>query len=277
MKKIPLDIVHLFPKLDAALISLLQSLNSDEWATPTIAKKWSVKDIAAHLLDGNMRTISMLQDGYFTPAPVIESYQDLVHFLNDLNAAWVNAMKRVSPQQLILLLADTGKTFYNQLAKLNPFAPAVFSVAWAGEESSENWFHIAREYTEKWLHQQQIRDAVNKPGIMTREFFLPFIDVFMCGLPHTFRQTNATAGTTVQVDINTDIGGSWCVKKQAGDGWKLCDGPACKPAAMVSMDPDTAWKLFSKGLRPENALKKIKIHGDADLGRVVLNMLSVMA
>jgi len=35
--------------------------------------------------------------------------------------------------------------------------------------------HIARKYTDKFLHQQQIRDAANKKGIMTEEFYLAFL------------------------------------------------------------------------------------------------------
>jgi len=49
--------------------------------------------------------------------------------------------------------------FYSFLCKNN------FSLAvdWAEEMESKNWMAIAREYTEKWLHQQQIRDAIQQP------------------------------------------------------------------------------------------------------------------
>ena len=74
-------------------------------------------------------------------------------------------------------------------ADMNIQAPV--SVAWAGEKHSINWFHIAREFTEKWHHQQQIRDAVGKPGIMTKEFFYPVMDTFMRGMPHRYRDVQA--------------------------------------------------------------------------------------
>ena len=51
-------VIHLFPKLDEKLLELLRGLNDEEWHMPTIAKRWRVKDIAAHLLDGNIRTLS---------------------------------------------------------------------------------------------------------------------------------------------------------------------------------------------------------------------------
>ena len=47
--------------------------------------------------------------------------------------------------------------------------------------------------------------------------------------------------------------------------------------SVVEIDPDTAWRLFSKGMRPEEALEKVKITGAQDLGKVALGMISVMA
>ncbi len=57
-KDIPVKTVHLIPVLDSLLISLLKSLSDKEWGNPTIAKLWTVKDIASHLLDGNLRAFS---------------------------------------------------------------------------------------------------------------------------------------------------------------------------------------------------------------------------
>ena len=78
-----------------------------------------MKDIAAHLLDGNIRTLSMERDAHFgeTPGP-IHSYTDLVVYLNKLNADWVKATKRLRPQVLIDLLAITGKQFCEHFTKL---------------------------------------------------------------------------------------------------------------------------------------------------------------
>ncbi len=101
----PIEVAHLFAKIDTLLIDLLQSLNEAEWQMPTVAKQWCVKDIAAHLLDGNLRTLSIQRDQYFGETPIgIESYQDLVTWLNQLNATWVAASKRLSPQVLVMLL-----------------------------------------------------------------------------------------------------------------------------------------------------------------------------
>jgi len=276
-RHIPIDTVPLFPVLDKLLTELLRSLTPEEWQSPTIAKLWRVKDIAAHLLDVSLRTLSVSRDNYFGEQPEnIQSYEELVAYLNQLNADWVKAAKRLSPQVITNLLESTGKEYTAHLATLDPFAPAVFSVAWAGEEVSQNWFHIAREYTEKWIHQQQIRDAVGKPALMTRQLFYPFIDTFMRGLPYAYRHIHASEGTIVSITIPTDIGGDWYLKRTA-DNWQLSKTHSGEPAAHLLIDPDTAWRLFSKGITPETAKQMVTITGDAALGETALHMVSVMA
>lgn len=274
--KIPIPTLHLFEGLNQKLIELLRSLGKEDWHRPTLAKLWTVKDITAHLLDTNIRTIAMIRDNHFGETPDgIHAYQDLVNYLNRLNADWVKAMKRVSPQTLTDLLEATGKDYVAALKTLDPYAPALFSVAWAGQEHSPNWFHIAREYTEKWHHQQQIREAVNKQGIMSREFFYPLIDTFMQALPHTYRNIASQSGTIVQVTVTGETGGDWLIEKQHA-GWafrQISEQATCR----IRLDPDTAWKLFTKGISPDVARNKMRIEGDAQLASPLLGMISVMA
>lgn len=272
---IPVDVVHLLPVLDSKLIDLMKSLTPDEWQKQTIAKQWVVKDVAAHLLDSNIRILSILRDNYYGKQPSINSYQDLVDFLNRLNADWVKAMKRVSPQMLILLHQITGPLFCDYFKSLNPFDKSALAVTWTGETESKNWMEIAREYTEKWLHQQQIRNAVNKPALMTRELYYPFIDIFMLALPHTYNKISADNGTVVKVTVTTDIGGSWLLTR-INNLWKLTKDYFEHPTTEIIIDPDTSWKLFSKSLRPEQIKNNITIIGDQILGETALTMVSVM-
>lgn len=277
-EEIKIKTLELFPVLDRMLIGLLESLTEEEWNAPTVAKLWKVKDVAAHLLDGNLRGLSISRDHYFgEPAGNIHSYQDLVSFLNNLNMTWTRAAQRLSPKVLIALLAITGKQYTAHLEALDPFDNAIFPVAWAGQETSPNWFHIAREYTEKFLHQQQIRDAVNKHGLMTKELYYPFLDTFMHALPYTFKNAEAAENTVVSVIVSTDIGGQWNITKKAAD-WVLSKGDSTKTShSTVTIDPDTAWKLFSRSWTAEQVADKVTIAGDRVLGEQVLKMVSVMA
>lgn len=273
---VPINVVHLLPLLDEELIAILKSLSADDWKRRTIAKLWTVKDVAAHLLDGNIRMLSLLRDNYFAEKPGGQSYQDLLDFLNGLNADWVKAMKRVSPQMLIFLLELTGKPFCAYFNSLQPFDKSILTVDWVGGSENNNWLEIARQYTEKWLHQQQIRDAIYNTDIMTREFYYPFIDIFMLALPHTFRQIEAEHGVTIRLTVSTEIGGSWFLVRTDGK-WELQKNNSQEPTTDIIIDPNTAWKLFSKSIRPEQVKNKIEVYGDSNLAEIALNMTSVMA
>ncbi len=275
--EIKINTLHLFPILDQMLIGLLKSLTDEEWDKQTVTKFWKVKDVASHLLDGNLRGLSISRDRYFGEKPEdIHSYQDLVSFLNNLNTTWTNATKRLSPQVLIELLEITGKQYTTHLQELQPFENAIFSVAWAGQETSKNWFHTAREYTEKFLHQQQIRDAVGKPGIMTKELYYPFLDILMYAFPYTFRDVDAEENTTISLVVSTDIGGQWNISKIKNE-WVLTKDVPPTFISKITIDPDTAWKLFSKSWTPEQVMDKVEIIGDKTFGEQVLKMVSVMA
>jgi len=271
--QVPIETIELFPILDKKLIELLRTLAPEDWNKPTVAKLWTVKDVATHLLDGNLRTISTSRDGYFGESPAAN--EEIIPFLNRLNAEWVKATKRLSPQVIIELLEITGPQFHKELASRDPFGKAIFSVGWAGDEESQNWFHIAREYTEKWHHQQQIREAVNKPGILTEELYHPFLDTFMRALPYTYRNTEAEKGTTVKLTITGEGGGDWFLTKN--DKWELSGKKNEQVNSHIVLDGNVAWKLFSKSWRRKDVLNYVTITGDRALGDVALEMVSVMA
>lgn len=276
--EIPIPTLPLFPKLDQLLLEFLRNLEPSDWHKSTIVPLWTIKDIADHLLDGNIRTLSMSRDQFFGEAPdPIESYGDLVAYLNRLNADWVKAFKRVSPAVLIELLALTGAQYNAYLATLDPMAPALFSVAWAGEEHSLNWFHIAREYTEKWHHQQQMRLAMGQEATLySPELYLPHLETSMRALPHHYRAVKAEEGTTIAFSVSGVPNATWFLQREKS-GWDLYKKLDTTPSTTVIIDGTIAWRVFAKGIDKAEALKNAEIKGNEGLGIQVLSMLSVMA
>lgn len=273
----PVFLVERFPGLHAELMSLLRGLGGADWSKPTACALWSVKDIVAHLLDTTMRRLSYGRDGLDpTPDQAISSYADLVAYLNRLNAEWIAATRRLSPRVLMDLLDATAPEVHVYFQSLDPEARAGFGVAWAGEESSPVWFDIGREYTERWLHQQQIREAVGAPGLTSREWLHPALDIFVRALPFTYRAVEAEPGRSVRVEIGGEAGGVWTLVR-GPEGWGLFTGTDGNSATRVSLDQGSAWKLFSKGLSPEAAWRSVRIEGDRRLGKPVLGALAVMA
>lgn len=271
----PILCAHLLRKVDEKLLALLNSLTTDDWNLQTVAPLWKVRDVAAHLLDTTLRKLSMVRDSWYVEAVNITSPQDVVALVNRLNREGVAVYRRLSPTVLIHMMKDACEQSARFHESLDPFAPAAFNVSWAGEEKSLNWFDTARELTERWHHQQQIRLATNRPGIMTPDLYHPVLDCFVRGLPYTYRNVDAPVGTLLLLEISGECGGSWVLARQSV-GWGLAMLSEGEFASRVSMPQELAWRVFTKGVDRDAARAQVQIEGNRLLGEHVLQLTAIV-
>ncbi|MFC1843103.1 hypothetical protein ACFLYU_05600 [Candidatus Dependentiae bacterium] len=265
--------IELFPEINAQLILLLKDLSIEDWHRETVLPGRTVKDIASHILDCSLRKLSIQRDGYTNIKTSVTSFEGLVEFIQKMNRDWIEASRRLSPQILISLLELSENWYYDFVKTLNPNDKALFAVAWAGELESKNWFDIARDYTEKWHHQMQIRLAVNKPGINSRKLFFSVIQTFMLGLPHAYRDVRGSG--SVQVEVTGEAHGIWYLENK-GDKWKLVSELKYEPQVEVKLSGDIAWRLLTDSISKQKAAKHIQISGNKDLAEPFLDMRTVM-
>lgn len=274
----PIDTIELFPPLAAELIRTLRGLSDADWNAPTACSPWTVKDVAAHLLDTMMRRLSFGRDHLqgTPPDEDLSDFDTLVRYINRLNEDWVRVFRSVSAPQLIEFMETREPQLYAYFKSLPQDEPAGISVAWAGETTSMNWMDIAREYTERWLHQQHIRDAVGLPLLLDQQFARPMFDAFIRSLPRAYRDTTAPQDTAVTIRITGNGGGIWSLIRE-GDAWRLYEDTAPSPAASLSLDQDVAWRLFSKGITPDAARSALHVEGDSALAEGLLKAVAIMA
>src|SRR5215813_9858088 len=99
----PIFAAHLLPHVENLLRDLLHSLEPEEWNLPTIVPGWNVKNIAAHLLDTQLRKLSLARDGYFHSGGPQDG-EELAGFINRKNAEGVEMYSRFSPRVLTSLM-----------------------------------------------------------------------------------------------------------------------------------------------------------------------------
>jgi hypothetical protein len=234
-----------------------------------------VKDVAAHLLDTQIRKLAAARHGYKPENSKKLSPTQLVTLINTLNAEGVRKYSRLRPDDLISRMETASRESAEYHEALDPFGIAMFPVSWAGQEESANWFDTAREFTERWHHQQQIRVAVDKPGIMTREFYFPVLDCFMRALPYSYRSVSAKSGVLVQFDISGECGGSWYLYRN-GEAWTLIAAPAGEKISETAIPQEIAWRIFTKGIAREEARTQVQVAGDEAMGLQILKMISIV-
>ncbi len=271
----PILCASLIRKVDEKLIDLLRELSPEEWDAQTVAPLWKVRDVAAHLLDTALRKLSIVRDSWSVESVEIRSHQDVIALVNRLNREGVAVYRRLSPPVLIELMKIVCEQSAQFHESLDPSALAAFNVSWAGEESSLNWFDIARELTERWHHQQQIRLATDRPGIMTPELYHPVLDCFVRGLPYHYRDVDAPLGTTVQLRISGECGGQWVLSKDSAR-WNLLQGVVKTPVSQVTIPQELAWRIFTKGIDQEAARPQVEIVGDRRLGDKILQLTAIV-
>lgn len=271
----PIYTAELFAPLHRELVLLLRGLEPDAWERPTLAPGWRVRDVAAHLLDGDLRKLSVYRDGQSLTDRDLSAYPDLVGFINELNASGVGWARRLSPRLLVDLLEITGRWIGELLTALPPHGESIFPVDWAGESRSENWMDTGREYTERWHHQMQIRDAVGARGLLETPWLRPLLDLSVRAIPRAYAAVAAPPGTKIALEVQGEPSLRWSIV--AGrDGWSVHEGGDSAAAAVLRGDADALWRLFYNALSPEAARRRLRLSGDTALLEPLLRARSVL-
>lgn len=256
-------------------MALLEGLTPEEWQMPAIAGGWTVHDVALHLLGDDAGILSSKRDGYRQGFRQFDNWQELVDFINESNAKWVEGTRRISPRLLCQLLRLTGEEANRLFASLDLFATGG-AVDWAGSEPAPVWLDVAREFTERWHHQQHIREAVGKPGAAEPYFLAPVLAAFVHALPVTYREVDAPRGTSVTLRISGPAGATWTVIREE-NGWVLFSGAPERPDAALVLPEDTAWRLFTHGIGADEARSAARFEGSRRLAEQALQTISIIA
>src|SRR5262245_36848679 len=276
----PLSVVDtrpFFRPVSSALVSLLGGLTDEQWNRGTVAGAWTVRDVAAHLIDISLRRVSFHRDRLIPPPPpfAITSERDFVRFINGLNHEWVSATKRLSPAVLVEMFELASRDLAAFLEALPLDAPALFGVSWAGEQSSAGWFDIGREFTELWHHQMQIRLAVGAPPLADPRYLKAVLDISMRALPHAYRDVLARDGDVVALNVEGPAGGQWTLTRHTAQ-WALSAGVPAQADARVRMSDDVAWRLLFNALPVAQATDAIEIEGRAELSVPLLRARAIV-
>jgi uncharacterized protein (TIGR03083 family) len=263
-----LDVRPLLGSERSDLLDLLRSLAPDQWASPTAVPGWRVKDIALHLLDDDLGWLSRGRDrdssGLLVPTG---DYRAFVAELGRKNQLWVDGAYGLSQRVVCDLLAWSGTEVDAFFATVDLRGPA--RVIWASASAVPAWFDLARDFTERWVHHQQIRDALACPGTHFEEHITTVLRTFVWAFPKQY-EADAAVGTQIALDL--DQGGTWVLTRRAM-GWELDGGHAPSAAAAMAMPGDTAWRMLTGGAYDPSTITK---SGSEDLAAAALRVRSII-
>ncbi len=264
-----IETLSLFPKINEELEKLLNGMSFEEWNLKTKFPNWTVKDIVAHLLDTSIRKLSSEKYKFEPLSNVnIKSYEDLVLHITNLADIWVNSFQRVSPEILKTMVTKYQTELYEYLTTIDLNKYSKNSVAWAGEKKSLNWFDIAREYTERWHHQMQIRETLQKEDVLyKKEIYQPVLEIFLKALPYHYTKYSTNKGINFELNVIGDyINQKWLLntENRSDDIW-----------TKVTIKDTDVWKVLTKWELNLNNIEYY-IDGNLELGQHFFNMTCIM-
>jgi uncharacterized protein (TIGR03083 family) len=252
-----------FRPLSGEIVALLRALGDDDWERPTIAGAWRVRDVAAHLLDTALRRLSSHRDGLrrSPAAGPSATGDDLVAFINTLNATWIRAAERLSPRVVTDLYAHASVELADFVETVDPNAAALWPVSWTGEGHSPQWLDVGREFTEVWHHGAQIRDAVGAGPFSDARWLRAVLEIALRALPFAYRLVPGRPGQSVAISITGGASGTWTLLYGDG-GWDINEGDVGDSTTALTMSDEIAWRLLFNALPLSQARAFVHVTGD---------------
>ena len=206
---------------------------------------------------------------------------DLIPIFNTLNSELLTLLKSLKPsdwdkkigysnssiKDVVIQLLDIDTRSTSEIALLEIIEKNLVQPL-----SVDNEFDLNHQYAKNWLAQQQIRFELNNQKLLSREFYFPYLNELMQALPFTYEAVNSFVGATVKVEIVGVAGGAWSIVKN-DLGWSLTSVEIENPNALIYIDQQIAWLLFSGAINPLDAVQYYQLHGDTELASHALKLI----
>ncbi len=249
----------------AALSALLDELDDAEWDAPTPLPGWDVRANVAHVIG----TEAMLT-GAATPE-VEGEIGTLPHVRNDIgefNERWVLALAEAPPDELRARLVQLTEQRLATLRTMDQESWDADGFTPAGQDSHGRFMRI--RVFDCWMHEQDIRDAVGRPGHEHGVAVEQSLDEISTAIPYVVgKRAGVPVGATVSFVLTGPAGRTLHVAVE--DRARLVDsldGPATTTLTMpVGTFTRLAGGRITAGDRP------VAITGDEALGQAVVAAL----
>lgn len=250
----------------ASLDDLLSGLSDDEWSKPSPLPGWDVKANVAHIIG----TEAMLRG---EPAPDVEIDREaLAHVNNDIgafNEQWIQSMRSTPPAEVLDRFRLLTAARLGELDAMSQEEWDAESFTPAGKDTYGRFMQI--RVFDCWLHEQDIRDAVGRPGDETGLAVEVMLDELATALGFVVgKKAGGQPGDRVTFAL-TD--GGAVVKQfhvEVTERAMLVDRLHLPATLVLTMPVGVMTRRCAGRVGPDDLLDQIEIDGDRDLATRIL-------
>jgi len=247
-------------------VSLLRSLQSADWDRPTDLPGWDVRDVAAHLAHLESELAGVPQEAVEVP--------ELDHVRSPTSRYTERgpiSRRDRDPSEIVDELEQSVATRRAELAADPPTDAKAAPPRTPGGMPWDWETLLSNRVVDVWMHQQDVRRAVGRPGGLDGPGAAHTVDVFGRALGYVVgKKVGASAGTVVAIEVDGLRG----FGVRVGDDGRAvpCD-PTAEATVRVRLGVEE-YVVLSGGRRRPDAVE-VDVTGDELLGRKVLTALAV--
>jgi uncharacterized protein (TIGR03083 family) len=261
------ELVETWREAIAAFVALARDIPEDQWELPTDLDGWSVKDNVAHtahleavLAGAPEETLAVEEAGHVKGLTGLYTEQGVLARRGRDMAALAEEVESSAASRYAALQADPPTDGASPPPRTPGGAP------WSTERLLSN------RPLDVWMHEQDIRRAIGRPGGFDTAAARHTIAVFGQALPMVVgKRVSPPAGTTVRVDV-PEAEQSWTVAVDEG-GRAAFVAAQDAPTARITLAAED-FIVLAGGRRGVDTTVP-KIEGDAALADAVLSAFAV--
>ncbi|WP_407551528.1 maleylpyruvate isomerase family mycothiol-dependent enzyme [Streptomyces sp. Pv4-95] len=253
-----------------AIAELVTPLVEGEWSWATDLPGWSVRDVVSHVIGVECE---MLGD----PRPIHTLPRDLYHVRSEFARRMevqVDVRRHHTAPEMLSELEYTVIRRSRQLRNESR-EPDAMTRSPLGEERTLE-FVLQQRAFDVWVHEQDLRRVLDKPGNLdspgahvTRDHLMKALPVIVA------KRAQAPADSAVVFDVSGPMEFMRTVRVDA-EGKGTIDGSvSLGPTVTLALDWETFVRLACGRTRPATVAEQIKIDGDHALAAAVLDNFAV--
>ena len=252
------------------VVALLRSLDDEQWAAPTDLPGWDVRAVAAHLAHIEAELAGMVEPmtdvAVSTPGPatiVVAAYTE----------SGVRARAHRSADEVLAELATAAKTRLLELRGNLPTDPAGTPPRTPGGVAWDWATLLGNRVIDVWMHGQDIRRAVGRPGATATAAARHTVETFTRGFLYAVgKRVAPSGGTTVVLDVTGGTPLHLPVTMQGSRAVPMAADPA-EPDTGLRMDLES-FAILSGGRRAPDRVQ-VELSGDRELAGRILAAMAV--
>jgi uncharacterized protein (TIGR03083 family) len=252
----------------SSIRELLGSLTPDQWRLPTVLPGWDVQANVSHIIG----TEAMFLD---EPAPAVELDESVTgHVRNEIgkfNEIWVQGLDSWTPEQVLATFDDFTARRLEALRAMTQADWDAESMTPAGKATYGRFVQI--RVFDCWFHEQDIREAVGRPGHLAGPAVAVTLDEVSTALGFVVgKKAKAPEGSTVSFELTGSSGR--VINVAVGERAQVVeslDGPA---TVQISMPAVAFTRLCGGRAAVSDYADQITMMGDAALGQQILAALA---